>query len=161
MKSKKNKFKEDINQAKYQKQIMQLVDKQRDLGVKNTFFPFTHGDHIERQRDFIRTELKEDLQTKFYKVQQPGTTSANHSQDNQSQMSTTEKFKSDDLRTKFVQDYPKFLKAHTHVMNRKPNEDSVQDAMHNARERYENKLLDNLKTKKQQEQEQLKYVEEH
>ena len=67
--NKKCKFKEDINQSKYQKEIQSLIEKQREIVGQDEgsrqHFPFTHGDHIERQREYMRGELKEELRAKY------------------------------------------------------------------------------------------------
>ena len=64
-KDKKNKFKEQIEDAKIQKEMKRVMEKQLDLEDKQvTFFPFTHGDHIERQRQFMKAELKDDMKAR-------------------------------------------------------------------------------------------------
>ena len=40
------------------------MEKQKDNEYQMAYFPFTHGDNIERQREFMRGELKEELKAK-------------------------------------------------------------------------------------------------
>ena len=51
-----------IEESKNERNIARTLEK--ELRAKEQpvqFFPFTHGDHVERQREFLRQELKEEL----------------------------------------------------------------------------------------------------
>ena len=49
--------------------------------------------------------------------------------------------KQEALREKFAQEYPNFIKPHKITIKRKPDENMVNDALMNARSRFESQLL--------------------
>lgn len=53
--------------------------------------------------------------------------------------------KKEELRIKFAQDYPKFLKQSPDIIIRKPNEQYQRDVFEEARKRFEKELLDQKK----------------
>ena len=60
---KRQKLKQGIDDVKKEHDMLHTLEK---VYVKHDkppeFFPFTHGDHIERQREMLREELKYDMQ---------------------------------------------------------------------------------------------------
>ncbi len=71
---KKSKLKTDIENVRLEHQAYVELEKDHRKGMgsglngeKNReFFPFTHGDHIERHREHVRLELNEELQQKLF-----------------------------------------------------------------------------------------------
>ena len=50
-----------------QKEVQRQALKQREdiqNEISHGYFPYTHGDHIEREREYIKAEMREDMQTK-------------------------------------------------------------------------------------------------
>lgn len=60
--NKRKKLLEGIDLCKAQRDQKDKFEKVSRLNQKpEDYFPYTHGDHIERQRELMNEELKEDL----------------------------------------------------------------------------------------------------
>ena len=59
--TKKDTFMHGIEEMKTQNHVRRMVEKHReDIAnqISKGFFPFTHGDNVERERDMLRSELR-------------------------------------------------------------------------------------------------------
>ena len=61
---KKERFVSGIEEMKKQNQLRRLFEKQRENmanELSHTYFPYTHGDHIEKERLNLKKELKAEF----------------------------------------------------------------------------------------------------
>ncbi|CDW91113.1 UNKNOWN [Stylonychia lemnae] len=161
--TKKIKFKEGIEEGKHEKNQVKLMEREAKFNESPTyFFPFTHGDHIEKQREHIRQELRDDLQnairssSNVVKGQSGDYTERAYQNRDSTQRSNTPSLlnathrtyfhpqgdkKQEELRQRFVQEQPNFIKPHDIHRSRVADETKVQDALVNARQRFEQELM--------------------
>ena len=182
--NKRKKLLEGIDLCKAQKdqkykfeQVSRLTQKPED------YFPYTHGDHIERQRELMNEELKEDLvyrltqaeraksaaSSQFRSLQAP---SVKHGDpgyvNNPEEIGSSHPRKhipmdpnpemqkrKQKLEQKFLNEHPNYLKDHKTVKVRAMDPKKQVEALELARKRFEDQLIKD-QIKEQLDQEDLK-----
>ncbi|TNV82554.1 hypothetical protein FGO68_gene2673 [Halteria grandinella] len=185
---KREKFKEGIEEMKQQIQVKRMIEKQRndieDI-VSKDFFPFTHGDNIERERHALKQELRAEFlaraatavsgnlstnrsvsQPMLQNIPHQTTTALDHlsrltsTHHQQSRMPATFDPKHL-LQARFqTQTDPVFFNMHKTTIVRRPDDKLVQSALEKARKRYEEQLMLKRMEEAQLRDDMRKYTEE-
>jgi hypothetical protein len=108
--------------------------KQKDLN----FFPFTHGEAIEKKRVKAKNSMKKEM------IQQYQTFSHRIDEKNDFVNAVSVNGK---VPVKYMSQYPLFLKPNKHYPYRRLNDTHVETVMQEALQRYEQQLVNNQQDK--------------
>ena len=167
---KREKFKKGIEEMKLQKVVKEQIQREWEVQANSRqqdYFPYTHGDHVEHERECLKAELRDEFKMKQGEGSQrllSGSTiktlSVSAQKDHHSLLPLTSD-KKEALLSKFAQDHPLYYKKHDRVIVRKPNEELVKDALEDARKRFESQLLTAKLKEKQISHDMNRYNQEH
>lgn len=112
------------------------------LKEKYCYFPFTHGDEIEKRRVYQKESLKNELKDKMSQSVNGGSASKQSGRYSNGNSSTFHAMPSVNgkVPVNFVTSYPLFLKPDKHYPYRRLNDTHVESVMQDALKRYEKDL---------------------
>jgi hypothetical protein len=160
--NKRRDFMRAIEDHKQQKQMRNQLDKSNSNDFQYTYFPYTHGDNIEKKRREITTKLKEEMKehyrhkkTSFLKDTKSNT-SAVMSPISGTRDSILDQISQKRSASSSQRSYPYtevFLKPHKEHLHRFIPDEKLEDNNKKALKRYEEELLEQRKKRLQLEQE--------
>lgn len=149
--SKRREFLSDIDNLKQQKAMKNQLERASSKEYQYTYFPYTHGDNIEKKRQNINDQLKVEMKDYYRNKKTPFLKDAlsnksslmtPSSYSRQSAHGMTNDHKKRSLSSGLKSDTDSvFLKPHTQHLHRFISDDQLEDNNKKALMRYEQELL--------------------